>query len=118
MPDLSPIPSIPLTPLTLPTSPVPILKALNPLREPKDGTFLARPDHMAGRHVCIVLYATGNSRDERERAWRSLEGTLNMKELGIAAKAIESAGYNWRELDDCNDVFAAAESLQARGASN
>lgn len=99
------------------TSPV-LLKPLNPLQCPKDGAFLGRPDHMAGRHVCIVLYAKSDSRDERERAWRSLASEINMVDLGRAAKVIEDAGYNWRELDDHEDVLAAAEFIQIPGKAN
>ena len=120
VPDLSPA----LSPSTLPplpptaTSPVILLKPLHPLRDPKDGTFLSRPDHVAGRHVCVVLYATSNGRDERERAWRSRERDVSMIELGRAAKLIENAGFNWRELNDHENVFAAAEGLRAPGTTH
>ncbi len=122
MPDLLPTTPIPSpAPLQPPssTSPVPVLKALNPLHGPKDGKFLGRPPHMAGREVCIVLYATSDSRELRERAWREKanEG-VNMAELGLAAQAIEEAGYNWRELDDHEDVLSAAETLKAPGATH
>lgn len=114
IPSPSPLTAFPLSP----TSQV-ILKALNPLHDPKDGAFLQRPDHMAGRHVCIVLYAISNSRDERERAWKDkVHDGVNLAELGRGAKLIENAGYNWRELTDHDDVLAAAETLKVPGATH
>jgi hypothetical protein len=93
-------------------SPALLQTPLNPLHDPKDGKFLALPSHIAGRQVCIVLFARGNSRESRERAWREKMGEgVKMEKLGIAAQAIEDAGYNWRELTSSDDVLTAAESL-------
>ncbi|MBI4437815.1 hypothetical protein HY631_02590 [Candidatus Uhrbacteria bacterium] len=59
-----------------------------------------------------------DSREERENAWRSRESTVPMAGLGRAAKALEDAGFNWRELDTWEDVLAAAESIGAYGATH
>lgn len=112
VPSTPPITSRPFTSSV--TSPV-LLKPLPELRDPQDGLFLSRPDRMAGRHVCIVLYAMSASRDARENAWRSRETTVNMADLGRAAKILETANFNWRELEDWEDVLSAAESIRGYG---
>ncbi|MBI5794376.1 hypothetical protein HZA87_04855 [Candidatus Uhrbacteria bacterium] len=73
---------------------------------------------MAGRQVCITLYAMSAKREARERAWRSRENKVSMVDLGRAAKALELASVNWRELENHEDILEAAETLRAPGATH
>jgi hypothetical protein len=109
--DLAFLPSSPQPPPCASASPA-SRKTLHPLSEPKDGKFLASPDHLAGRAVCIALYAKGDSRESRERAWQKQfhDGT-DLAVLGRAAKALENGGYDWRKLTTVKGVLAAAEHL-------
>jgi hypothetical protein len=81
------------------------------LEGPRDGNFLRFPDHIAGRQACIELFTRGDSRKEREHAWRSRQATVNMARLGAAAKALEEAGINWRELAGHEEIFEAHNAL-------
>ena len=80
---------------------------------PKDGRFLGLPDNLAGRQVCIILYARGDSRDARMKAWKDHQGEVSLTALGIAAKTLENAGMDWRQARNWERVLKEAAPLTA-----
>ncbi len=79
------------------------------LASPKDGRFLNLPDTLAGRQVCITLYATGDSRDARVKAWRDRQNEVSLSTLGHAAKTLEDAGIDWRGAHTWRRVIKEAQ---------
>lgn len=116
MPELSllatsPLPQTP--PQSSPTtsaSPAIIFSRLT--RDP-DQKFLDLLDHEAGRAVILEIYATTDMTGEQKRAlWQRYQRSgVNLTQLGLAAKALERAGWNWREAKSPGAVHKAAKTI-------
>lgn len=122
MPELDPAAVsslLPQSPLQSPTPPASPAITLPPLASPADPKFLNLLDFEAGRAVIIELYATpGMSGDQRRSLWQDHQARgVNMTQLGVAAKALERAGWNWRQAKSPAMVHRATKLLP-QGATN
>lgn len=97
-----------------PLTGVRVVDPLPTLEVPRDGHFLQFTDEIAGRHVCIKLYAKNDTRVARRAAWELRKSQVNMVRLGAAAKALEDANINWRKLGGHEKILEAHAKLQTR----
>lgn len=115
MPELSPSTTSPLPqpPPQTPTTSAPPAIILSRLAREPSQKFLDLLDHEAGRTVILEIYATPEMKgDERRALWQRYQRNgINMTQLGLAAKALERAGWNWRQAKKPAQVLGAFRAL-------
>ncbi|MBI4435407.1 hypothetical protein HY630_01945 [Candidatus Uhrbacteria bacterium] len=108
----------PPAPITDQATPPPAPIVFSRLTCASDQKFLALLDHEAGRAVIIEIHGKpGMSGHDRRALWQGFQARgVNMTQLGIAAKALEREGWNWREARISSAVLKAAQSLSPKVA--